>query len=72
MLISSSPPSAELVDYSLAQQANQGEENQDTLLLFDYQIHDLVLDYLKYTITQEQQVGTLLNISTSNVINTMG
>ena len=72
MLISSSPPSAELVDYSLAQQANQGEENQDTLLLFDYQIHDLVLDYLKYTITQEQQVGTLLNISTSNMINTMG
>ncbi|XP_064383959.1 apoptotic protease-activating factor 1-like isoform X2 [Halichondria panicea] len=42
-----------LVEYSMAQLANPGEENQDALL---YQIHDLFLDYLKHLITEEQQM----------------
>ena len=61
------PPPPELVEYSMAQLANPGEENQDALL---YQIHDLFLDYLKHLITEEQQVGTLYTYY--KAINTMG
>ncbi len=46
-------PSAELVDYSLAQEANPGVENPDQLLFF---VHDIVLDYLKDTIPKPKQV----------------
>ncbi len=60
-VVHASPHPPELVEYSMAQLANPGEENQDALL---YQIHDLFLDYLKHLITEDQQVGTLYNILT--------
>ncbi len=57
---SSTPPSTELVDYSLAQRANPGVENPDQLLFF---VHDIILDYLKDSVPQEKQVREPTNLS---------
>ncbi len=46
---------SELISYSLAQQGTSGQEDSNTEL---YQIHDMVLDYLKDSVPKDKQVLT--------------
>ena len=43
----------ELVDYSLVQKGNPGALNPDSII---YYVHDIVLDYLKDTVSEGKQV----------------
>ena len=54
----------ELVGYSLVQQGNPGALNPDSII---YYVHDIVLDYLKDTISKEKQVHVEMR-STTNLV----
>lgn len=56
------PSHAELVGYSLAQQANPGAISPDYLMFY---IHDIVLDYLKDTMPKKKQVSRLPSVKCS-------